>query len=105
MMQLKEIEPEALDIYVSKEHPEANFLQTSTWGKVYEKDGKKVFYLGLFEGKKLIGSSVVILKPAKRGRYLEILFERNRKTRRARKMCFCAYAPEYSRYRATSKAR
>ncbi len=72
MMQLKEIEPEALDIYVSKEHPEANFLQTSTWGKVYEKDGKKVFYLGLFEGKKLIGSSVVILKPAKRGRYLEI---------------------------------
>ena len=72
MMQLKEIEPEALDIYVSKEHPEANFLQTSTWGKVYEKDGKKVFYLGLFEDKKLIGSSVVILKPAKRGRYLEI---------------------------------
>lgn len=72
MMQLKEIEPEALDIYVSKEHPEANFLQTSTWGKVYEKDGKKVFYLGIFEGKKLIGSSVVILKPAKRGRYLEI---------------------------------
>ncbi len=72
MMQLKEIEPEALDIYVSKEHPEANFLQTSTWGKVYEKDGKKVFYLGLFEDKKLVGSSVVILKPAKRGRYLEI---------------------------------
>lgn len=72
MMQLKEIEPEALDIYVSKEHPEANFLQTSTWGKVYEKDGKKVFYLGLFEDKKLIGSSVVILKPAKRGHYLEI---------------------------------
>ncbi|MCQ2571355.1 MAG: aminoacyltransferase [Candidatus Saccharibacteria bacterium] len=72
MMRLIEIEPEALDIYVEKEHAEANFLQTSSWGKVYEKDGKKVFYFGLFEDKKMIGSSVVILKPAKRGRYLEI---------------------------------
>ena len=72
MMQLKEIEPEELDKYVFKAHPVANFLQTSTWGKVYEKDGKKVFYFGLFNEKKLIGSSIVILKPAKRGRYLEI---------------------------------
>lgn len=71
-MRLQEISPETLDSYVQKSHPEANFLQTSTWGKVYEKDGKKVFYFGLYDDKKLIGSSVVILKPAKRGRYLEI---------------------------------
>ena len=72
MMYLKEIEPEALDLYVAKEHEEANFLQTSSWGKVYADDGEKVFYFGLFDEKKMIGSSVVILKAAKRGRYLEI---------------------------------
>ena len=72
MMYLREIEPEALDKYVEKEHPEANFLQTSSWGRVHEKDGKKIYFLGLFDEKKLIGSSVVIVKPAKRGRYLEI---------------------------------
>lgn len=72
MMYLKEIEPEALDLYVAKEHEEANFLQTSTWGKVYADDGEKVFYFGLFDEKKMIGSSVVILKAAKRGRYLEV---------------------------------
>ena len=72
MMRLQEIEPKALDSYVLKEHPEANFLQTSSWGKVHEKDGRKVFYLGLFNDKKLVGTSVTILKTAKRGRYLEI---------------------------------
>lgn len=72
MLTLKEITPEALDIFVAKNHPEANFLQTSSWGRVHERDGKAVFYLGLFLDSKLIGTSVTILKPAKRGRYLEI---------------------------------
>ena len=72
MLKFQPIEPEVLDAYVAKEHPEANFLQSSSWGKVYEADDKKVFYYGLYDDKKLIGSSVIILKPAKRGRYLEI---------------------------------
>lgn len=72
MLELKEISPEDLDKYVLKAHPEANFLQTSSWGKVYEAVGQKVYYFGVFDGKKQLGSSVVILKPAKRGRYLEI---------------------------------
>ncbi len=72
MIRLEPIEPTYLDNYVAKNHPEANFLQTSSWGKVYELDGEKVFYLGLSERDELHGTAVVILKNAKRGRYLEI---------------------------------
>lgn len=72
MLELREISPDALDKYVFKSHPEANFLQSSSWAMVYEEDGERVYYLGVFDGKKQLGSSVVILKPAKRGRYLEI---------------------------------
>ncbi len=69
---LREIDASKLDAYVVKHHKEANFLQTSSWGKTYESDGKEVFYFGVYDGEKLCGSAVVILKPAKRGRYLEI---------------------------------
>lgn len=69
---LREIEASKLDSYVLKNHKEANFLQTSSWGKTYEDDGKKVFYFGVYNNEKICGSAVVILKPAKRGRYLEI---------------------------------
>ena len=72
MIKLCKINPIDLDNYVRANHPEANFLQSAGWGKVYELDGEKVFYFGLYDGDDLIGSAVVILKKAKRGAYLEI---------------------------------
>ena len=72
MIKLKDIDPIDLDNYVRDNHPEANFLQSAGWGKVYEIDGEKVFYFGLYDNEKIIGSAVVILKKAKRGAYLEI---------------------------------
>ena len=72
MLSVKEILPADFDKYVAGSHPEANFLQSSNWGKVYEIDGEKVFYLGLFDGETQIGASLAILKLAKRGTYIEI---------------------------------
>ena len=72
MLSVKDIAPEALDKYVAKEHPELNFLQTASWGKVHEIDGFKVHYLGLEDDKKLIGAAVAVIRNAKRGRYMEI---------------------------------
>ena len=72
MIKLCKINPIDLDNYVREHHPEANFLQSAGWGKVYEIDGEKVFYFGLYDNEDLIGSAVVILKKAKRGSYLEI---------------------------------
>ncbi len=72
MIKLQEISATELDKYVAKHHPEANFLQTSNWGKVHALDHKKVFHLGLYDDDNLVGSALVVLRPAKRGRYLEI---------------------------------
>ena len=72
MLSVKEILPADFDNYVSKSHPEANFLQSSDWGEVYKIDGEKVFFLGLFDGETQLGASLAILKPAKRGAYIEI---------------------------------
>ena len=72
MLKFVELSPKELDKYVFKAHPEANFLQTSAWGKVYEIDGETVFYRGVKKDDALVASALIILKPAKRGRYLEI---------------------------------
>ena len=72
MLKFVELKPEELDKYVFKVHPEANFLQTSAWGKVYEIDKEQVFYRGVEKDGKMVASAVIVLKPAKRGRYLEI---------------------------------
>ena len=72
MLKFVELKPKELDKYVFKSHPEANFLQTSAWGKVYEIDDKETFYRGVEKDDKLVASALIILKPAKRGRYLEI---------------------------------
>ena len=69
---MKPISPQELDKFVTKHHPEANFLQSSSWGKVYELIGDKVHYLGFYDQDQLVGTAVAIVKPAKRGRYLEI---------------------------------
>jgi len=71
-MNMQAISPEKLDEFVITKHPEANFLQTSSWGKVYELTNGKVHYLGFFDQEVLVGTCLAILKPAKRGRYLEI---------------------------------
>ena len=42
MLSVKDIAPELLDKYIAKNHPELNFLQTASWGKVHEIDGFKV---------------------------------------------------------------
>lgn len=72
MYKLCPISEEVLDRFVFSEHPEANFLQTSNWGKVHEAAGEKALYLGLFKGERLIGSALAVLKLARRGRYLEL---------------------------------
>lgn len=72
MLKFVELSPKELDKYVFKAHPEANFLQTSAWGRVYETDGETVFYRGVKKDDTLVASALIILKPAKRGRYLEI---------------------------------
>ncbi|MCL1839538.1 aminoacyltransferase [Candidatus Saccharibacteria bacterium] len=71
-MILETITPEKLNKFIIAKHPEANFLQSSSWGKVYELTGDQVHYLGLIENDKLVGVCLAIVKPAKRGRYLEI---------------------------------
>jgi lipid II:glycine glycyltransferase (peptidoglycan interpeptide bridge formation enzyme) len=71
-MNMQEISPDELNNFVAKHHPEANFLQSASWGKVYEIINDKVHYLGFFDDNKLIGTCVAIVKSAKRGRYLEI---------------------------------
>lgn len=72
MLSVKDIAPEVLDEFVAKEHLELNFLQSASWGKVHEVDGFKVRYLGLFDGEQQIGSAMVVIKNAKRGRFMEI---------------------------------
>ncbi len=72
MLKFVELTPGELDKYVFKAHPEANFLQTSAWGRVYEIDGEETFYRGIEKDGKLVASALIILKPARRGRYLEI---------------------------------
>jgi len=72
MVTLKEItDPRQWEKFVTS-RPESNFLQSYYHGKTYENLGKKVFYLGIFEGKKLVGICLGIVENAKRGRYLSI---------------------------------
>lgn len=50
----------------------ATFLQSWNWGEVQSLIGNRIFRLGFFEGKKLVGGSLVILESARRGKYLVI---------------------------------
>lgn len=51
---------------------EANFLQSWMWGDVNEKLDRKVFRVGYFDGKKMIGAMIAELEDARRGRYLAV---------------------------------
>ena len=53
---------------IIKEHPEANFLQSPEYGKMNELLGCKVITED-FDGK---GWALMVVRDAKRGRYLEI---------------------------------
>jgi len=52
--------------------PESNFLQSYYHGQTHENLGKKVHYLGIFEGQSLVGVALGIVENARRGRYLSI---------------------------------
>jgi len=52
-------------------YPKANFLQSWNWGLFNENLGAKIFRLGFFKQKKLLGVCLLIKKQAKRGAYLE----------------------------------
>lgn len=72
MLKVRELSPAEFDSYARNQHPESNFLQSADWGKVYEIDGEKCFYLGLVKDKQILGAALLVLKRAKRGAYLEI---------------------------------
>lgn len=52
-------------------HPNV-FLQSWNWGEFHRLMGNKIFRLGVFEGRKLVGVALVIKEEAKRGRYFTI---------------------------------
>lgn len=53
-------------------HPEANFLSSWNWIEYNRKLGKKVFPVGLFQNKKLVGALLFIKEESRRGNYLTI---------------------------------
>ena len=50
MLKFEDIDKDGFDKYIAENHPEANFLQSSAWGKVYDIDGDLVAeYSGKFD--------------------------------------------------------
>lgn len=69
---VKEIEQkEVWDKFVLSTNPQS-FLHSWNWGETNEKLGKKVFRLGFFKERKLIGVCLVIKEDAKRGSHFII---------------------------------
>ena len=50
---------------------QASFLQSWNWGEFHQSLGQKIFRLGFYQNKKLMGLSLLIKVKAKRGTYLE----------------------------------
>jgi len=57
--------------FVLSQHPNV-FLQSWSWGEVHRMLAKKIFRLGLFEKKRLIGVALLIKEKAKRGSYFAL---------------------------------
>lgn len=55
-----------------KNHPEANFLQSWSWGTFHEKLGHKTVRTGFYKNNTLIGIMLSIVEKAKRGTYLTV---------------------------------
>lgn len=53
-------------------HPEANFLQSFNFGSFHQNLGKKIFRMGFYKGKKLIGVMLAVLEKAKRATYITV---------------------------------
>ena len=53
-------------------HPEANFLQSWYWGDFHVALGKKVFRRGAYKNGKLIATSLLVVEPARRGKYIAV---------------------------------
>ena len=53
-------------------HPEANFLQSWSWGEFHKALGKKIHRTGFFKDDKLEGVMQSVVEDAKRGRYLTV---------------------------------
>lgn len=68
---MKEIYDTAWSKFLAK-HPEANFLQSTEWGKLHEILGDKVLRRGIYDDGELVAGWQGIVKDARRGRYLEV---------------------------------
>lgn len=53
-------------------HPEANFLQSWSWGEFHKNLNKQIFRTGFHEQNKLAGVMLSVIEPARRGRYLTV---------------------------------
>lgn len=60
---------EAVFMEFASSHPLNNIWQSLMMGEMQKGKGKKVLYLGVFEGSELIGASSVVLEPAHFGKY------------------------------------
>lgn len=60
---------EAVFIEFASSHPLNSIWQSPMMSHMQESKGKKVLYLGVFEGSELIGASSVVLEPAHFGKY------------------------------------
>ncbi|MBI4039560.1 peptidoglycan bridge formation glycyltransferase FemA/FemB family protein [Candidatus Daviesbacteria bacterium] len=54
------------------QYPEANFLQSWSWGEFHQNLGATIFRTGFFQDEKLAGVMLSIVEKAKRGRYLTV---------------------------------
>ncbi|HUW21984.1 MAG TPA: peptidoglycan bridge formation glycyltransferase FemA/FemB family protein [Candidatus Bathyarchaeia archaeon] len=69
-MELKPVDNKNIwDRFVLSHNPNV-FLQSWSWGEFYQALGEKIFRLGFFEKKRLVGVSLLIKEQAKRGTYL-----------------------------------
>jgi lipid II:glycine glycyltransferase (peptidoglycan interpeptide bridge formation enzyme) len=51
---------------------EANFLQSWSWGEFHKALGKTIDRKGFYENNKLVGVTLSVVEPARRGRYLTV---------------------------------
>lgn len=71
-MDIKIIEDKKIwEEFVSR-HPEANFLQSWSFGEFHKALGKKIHRIGFIKKGKLIGVMLGVVEDAKRGRYLTV---------------------------------
>lgn len=60
-MELKEITTKQFDQFSNK-HPQTSFSQTSAWADVKKVNGWKSHFLGLYDGKKIVGATLLLSK-------------------------------------------